>query len=344
MRFSSVRQLIAIIPWFTLVLVLSACAPTAEQKPTTGSEPTSTSKSSGPLRLGVVTWVGSGPFYLARQHGLFGELEVEISIIDDSAARRSALAQGSIDAMLATVDDFANAAAAGLPGIAIFKSDDSMGGDGLVAAPDIQSVADLAGRQVAFPQGMPSHFFLLHLLHDKGLDVGLIEKRYMDAGDAGAAFVAGQVDAAVTWEPWLSKATERQGGHVLATTREYPGLIADIVVANKDRLNVRREDFRALVRGWLAALDLWRSEPEGSNAAMAEALGLEQADFEAMLGGIRYADAEENRRYFGVGSSEPPPIQQVFESASEVWQMEGLVNEAPSFAQHVDPSLLAELN
>ncbi len=295
-----------------------------------------------PLTIGVVTWVGSGPFFLARDKGLFDGLQVDIQILDDAAGRRAALAQGSIQAMAATVDDFANAAAAGLPAIAILKTDDSFGGDGIIAAKDIKTVADLKGRSVAFPQGMPSHFLLLDALEKNGLKSGDLQVNYMEAGEAGAAFVAGKVDAAVTWEPWLSKAAEREGGHVLLTTKEMaPGLISDIVVANKRALQTRREDFKKFIRGWFAALDYMKEHPDESNKLMAKNLNLPLADWNAILGGIRLADYPENTKYFGVGGS-PSEFARVFTAAGKVWTTEGLVKTAVAPEEFVDTSLLAE--
>lgn len=301
------------------------------------------SNDSQPLTVGVVTWVGSGPFFLARDKGLFEDLKVDIQIIDDAVGRRAALAQGSIQAMAATVDDFANAAAAGLPAVAILKTDDSFGGDGIIAAEDIKTVADLKGRSVAFPQGMPSHFFLLDALEQNKLTTADLQVNYMEAGEAGAAFVAGKVDAAVTWEPWLSKAAERKGGHVLLTTKDTPpGLISDIVVANSAALQSRREDFKKFIRGWFAALDYMKEHPDESNTLMAKNLNLPLTDWNAILGGIRLADLPENTKYFGVDGS-ASEFARVFNAAGKVWKMEGLVKEPASPEKFVDTSLLAEV-
>src|ERR1022692_1391245 len=51
----------------------------------------------------------------------------------------------------------------------------------------------------------------------------------MEPDVAGAAFLAGRIDAAVTWEPWLSKARTRPGGKVLLTSADVPGIIVDVV-------------------------------------------------------------------------------------------------------------------
>jgi NitT/TauT family transport system substrate-binding protein len=308
---------------------MSACSRTREAKPPET------------FTIGVVTWVGSGPYYLARDKGLFDGLPVDIRIIDDAAGRRAALARGSIVAMAATVDDFANAAAAGLPGVAILKTDDSYGGDGIVASAEIKSPADLKGKSIAFPQGMPSHFFLLDTLKKSGLSTRDLSVHYMEAGEAGAAFVAGKVDAAVTWEPWLSKSTQRAGGHVLRTTRDAPGLISDIVVANREALQSRRADFLKFVRGWFAAVAYAGQHPVESDAIMAKSLNLSLPEWHATVSGMRLANREENLRFFGLEGSDNE-FQRVFTSASEIWKAEGLVAHPAAPEKCVDSGLVAQ--
>ncbi len=74
-----------------------------------------------------------------------------------------------------------------------------------------------------------SQFLLANALDEAGLSLDDVTLLDMSSGDAGAAFVAGQVDAAVTWQPWLANARETDFGHLLLDTTETPGLIVDTV-------------------------------------------------------------------------------------------------------------------
>ena len=62
-----------------------------------------------------------------------------------------------------------------------------------------------------------------------------IEPVNMAATDAGVAFAAKQVDAAVTWEPALSQGAKSEHGHLLLTSADKPGLITDVVAATTER-------------------------------------------------------------------------------------------------------------
>ena len=172
--------------------------------------------------ISLPTWSGYAPLYLAQEKGFFTEhgLDVELSVTQDLSTRKQAFAGKKVDALATALDVQVTVAAAGIPLKIVWAFDDSFGGDGILAKPEIQSIEELKGKQVAFLRGSTSHLLLLTALTSVGLTEKDITAVNMTAGDAGAAFVAGRVDAAVTWEPWLSKGSEVTG-HVLTSTRSF---------------------------------------------------------------------------------------------------------------------------
>ena len=169
----------------------------------------------GPLRIGLVTWLGYGPFYIAQEKGYFKENNVDVQLekIEGDVERRAAIASGNLDAIALTLDSMIVLRSNGIPLKTVMAIDASNGGDGLVAIQSINSVEDLKGHEIAFPSGLPSHFFLYSVLKEHGMKMSDIKPIVMDADQAGAAFASGKIDAAVTWEPWLSKAREVGRGH-----------------------------------------------------------------------------------------------------------------------------------
>ena len=112
--------------------------------------------------------------------------------------------------------------------------DQSVGGDGIVARKSIKSFQDLRGKKVSRSQkGLPSDFFLRALLQQHGMDTADIDYIDMETAQAGAAFLAGDLDAAVVWEPWLTRAKEQGNGHILASTHDYRNLIVDCLAFNR---------------------------------------------------------------------------------------------------------------
>ncbi|TGV72973.1 taurine ABC transporter substrate-binding protein, partial [Mesorhizobium sp. M2D.F.Ca.ET.145.01.1.1] len=61
----------------------------------------------GAIRLGMTTWVGYGPLFLARDLGYFKEagVDVDLKIIEESALYMAAVAGGDLDGAASTVDE-----------------------------------------------------------------------------------------------------------------------------------------------------------------------------------------------------------------------------------------------
>ncbi|HEX6112347.1 MAG TPA: ABC transporter substrate-binding protein [Geminicoccaceae bacterium] len=282
-----------------------------------------------PLRIGYLTWVGNGPFFVAREKGLFAEQGIEVELIDMAVheALYAGLFAGQVDAIGATVDDMLPNFDEADPYVCVMALDDDRGGSGILATNDIQSIADLEGKVVGRAERTVSQFFLNVLLRDAGLSEADIEPVEMSADDAGTAFLMQEIDAAVTWEPFLTRARQSEHGHVLADSSEMPGLIVDCLVAKTDVFNGRLADFKALARAWDAALAYVAAHPEKSNEIMAQSVGgwLEDpAAFAEALKGVRFYDSERNREYFGT-PEQPGQIYQTMQYAIDVWTELGLL-------------------
>ena len=180
--------------------------------------------------------------------------------------------------------------------VAVLALDDSLGGDGIVAHKDIRSIADLKGKMVGVDaSGTVSQFYLNVLLKEAGLSQDDIEIVTLAAEDAGNAFLMREVDAAVTWEPWL---TQGQGGRARPSPRRHsgpPGLMVDVPDVEPSVLEDRLPEFRALARAWDAAVDYVEAHPEEANGSWPRNVGgwLEDpAVFAETLKGVRFYDAE----------------------------------------------------
>ena len=280
------------------------------------------------LKLGHSTWVGYGPFFVAQKKGYFKEegLKVELVTIEDVKVRFAALAAGRIDVMATTVDTMPLFLRPdGSRYQYLFAVDDSRGSDGVVARKEIESVADLKGRRVAFAEGAVSQFYINALLQEAGLDQSDIEAVNMSARDAGKAFVSGQVDAAVTWEPWLTRGRQAPHGRLLTDSSQTPGLITGVIVAPVDVVKRRRTDLQALFRGWSRAVAFLKTNPEEARAIMAKGIGgwlKNPSVFGETQNGVAYYDAEMNKALFGT-VTDPGSLGKTIQQALDIWSSLG---------------------
>jgi len=299
------------------VLSIPACSRSSESPAPTSALPAAPS----PLyRIGLGPWVGFGPFYLAREKGFFKDagLNVDLIVLTGLAERNSALKSGRIDALAAPVDYFVLSAGNRLETTIAMAVDESTGGDGIVSRRNITKVEQLRGKRVAFQNGLPGEFFLRALLQKSHLTLDDLRVTDLQTADAGAAFIAGKVDAAVVWEPWLTKATEEGKGRVLASTKDSPNLIVDCLAFNKDVVSRSPGDVQKIVDVLLHAIDYWKQHQEESNRIMAPHFQLDAAKYAVVLSGARFSDLARNREYFGTEQA-PGPIFDVAKRASDIW-------------------------
>jgi len=293
------------------------------------------------LKIAFNTWVGFGPLYVAQEKGFFKQLgiEVRMTILEDTASKGSALKAKRLDGVGTTADSQVIAASQGIPGVICLALDQSNGADGIVAVQSIASVKDLKGKTVAVQPGFVSHFFLLYLLDEAGLSPKDVTVQPFETGDAGAAFVAKRVDAAVTWEPWLSKAKERPDGKVLITSKEKPGLIVDVLAMRDDIIKNRPEDVKKLIKGWYMGVDYYVKNPAEATAIIAKNFKLSPEETADMLSGVTFFDATGNIEYFGTAAA-PGQIHKVVGKANEVWQKAGEMKKPVDTKLLVDGSLV----
>jgi NitT/TauT family transport system substrate-binding protein len=291
-------------------------------------------RSSDDLVIGVDIWVGFAPLHLAQDLGYFEEegLEVSLVTLKGTSEMRAALASDRVQGVTTSLDTALRNRAIGTPAQVALGLDRSAGADGLVARAPVDTVLELQGRQVAVQPATPSEWLLLFLLHDAGVPLGTVERIEMDSADAGAAFVAGKVDAAVTWEPWLGQAAQAEGAALLASTVDHPYVILDVLLLHDDLLDDRPEDVLALRRAWFRAVEYIRTEPEASAELLAPYYGVEPPVFLEMVSGLEYLDQPANEALFGDPGASPAGA--VIDAANGIFLESGIL-ERPVLADEL---------
>ena len=315
-------------PFLALALLLAAPPPAAAET----------------LRLGYESWVAPGPFFIAQAKGWFEEEGVSVALvnIEDSRIRASALATGEVDAITANIDEaILNLGGEGKLRFA-FAIAESRGGDGLVALNEIETVAGLKGKRVAVQPGGSRQFYLNALLREAGLNETDLTILAMAPGEAGLAFERGEVDAAVTWQPWLDRTAGMAHGRVLTDSAGQPGLLVEMVVARAGVLEARRSEFQALYRAWLRAIEWAKANPSDSAKLIAEGVGRWLRNEEVvqdMRAGVAYYDEAMNREFFG-SAAEPGRLDATVASAIAIWSGFGKLQTVASPADLIDRTIV----
>jgi len=276
----------------------------------------------GTMRLGMTTWVGYGPMFLARDKGFFKEngLEVDLRIIEDASIYMAAVAAGELDGNASTLDEIMKYRSPDFCFKAVSALDDSHGGDGVLVRDDINSLKDLKGLQVGMNLGSVSQFWFNILLSREGMTESDLEITNMTADDAAAAFIAGQIPAAVTWEPHLTLVRTKKQGKVLIDSSQTPGLIVDVVDLTCDYIKNNPKDVEAFNKGLFKAVEFIKTNQDEAYAIMAKGVGgyLENpADFAEAAKGVRFYDKARNIEFFG--TPDKGEAKDLMEMGNQIW-------------------------
>jgi NitT/TauT family transport system substrate-binding protein len=296
------------------------------------------------VKVGLSDWPGWVAWYVADQQGYFKKYGAKVKLVwfgnyTDSVA---ALSSGQLDANAQTWSDTMAPLAKKVDLKAVLVNDNSAGNDALMVSPKIKSFADLKGRTVALEQYSISHFVLATALAKNGMSIGDVKVVNLSAGDAAAAFVAGRVDAAVVWNPWVDKIASSGKGRALFTSRDMPGLVPDLLVAQGKALRdpVKRRDLVGMIRAWFDTEAFLKAHPDEAVKVMAKVVGIKPAEYKVFLPGTRFFDSADNLAAFDPAKPQSlvgaGPV--IYKFLSENKLIPGPVN----YGAGVDPSLLAE--
>lgn len=258
-----------------------------------------------PYKVGYNNWVGFIGFFVAQEQGYFEEAGLDVQAVSFGAPGEGIvpLINANLDAHFTTADSVITRLDKAPDSMKIvYLVDTSNGADALVAADGIESVADLKGKKVAVTVGECNHLLLAKALESAGLTEDDIILANMDPDAAGAALKAGSVDAAVTWEPWISTIIST-GGEAIYSSANVPNLILDCVAVSEATLAEKGEATQAFIDALSRGQAFVAAHPSEASAMIADVIDWSAEDIEATLPTITLYGAAENEAQMTGGSA-----------------------------------------
>ena len=254
------------------------------------------------VTIAMSGWTGFAPLTLANEAGLFKKFGLDVSIKKiPQKDRHLAIASGDVQCAATTVETWVVWNANGVATTQIFQLDKSYGADGMVTRNSTAKIADLKGKTVAASApGTAPYFTLAWMLKKNGLSVKDVKVVTLEPQAAANAFVAnaGDLDAAMTYEPYLSTVRAKpDAGKIIATTLDYP-MIMDTFGCTPKFLQENPKAAKALADGYFAALDMIKSDPKKSFEIMGADVKQTGEAFEKSQAYLRWQDRAANQKFF----------------------------------------------
>jgi ABC-type nitrate/sulfonate/bicarbonate transport system substrate-binding protein/outer membrane protein OmpA-like peptidoglycan-associated protein len=324
------------------------------------------------VKFPINIWPGWAPIIVAnngmapnegsvffKKYGFY----LQLSIVDDPVKARDLFASGHSHVLWGTLDMIALFApelakdSRTVP-VVCQQIDWSDGGDGVVSRGDIKSINDLRmkggqRRKVVLAQNSPSHYLIMSLLIDAGIDPAEVDFRWAaDAPAAAKIFVQDKsFDAFVGWAPDIYTVSEQvPGTRLVVSTDSANHLVADVWAVRNDFFRDHPDIVANLMRGIFDGIDLVRKDIPAAAKLLSAAFNIPVEDCSAMIGkdgGIVEGDAHltnyrENANFF-LDPLNPSNFEVVWNRASTIYRSLGAITAPVPAAKVKASSLLARM-
>jgi len=288
-----------------------------------------------PYRVGFNNWVGFIAFFVAEERGDFRKAGLDVQAKSFAAPGEGLvpLLNGDLDAHLTTADAVILKSAQAPGKFRIVQLiDTSAGADAVLGSvPQVVSPTDLKGKRIAATVGECNEILLLKALESAGLTEKDVEIVNMDPDAAGTALKAGQVDAAVTWEPWISQLVGAKEANAIFTSKQAPNLIVDCVAISPKTDPATTKKFLTV----LATTTDWvLAHQQEASEIVAKKLELPAGDIAGMLTKVKIFDTAAAK------AAMSGPVQKSAEEIAVFFKTKGITSEKVNVAPLFDSSLL----
>ena len=269
----------------------------------------SSARAAEEVEIAIISFSPYAPWYIIQEKGLARGIDINVRIIEDITAKNAAVAGGSVQCMLNTLDSVVVARAAGVPLKVIAIPAMSYGLDEMVVDKSITSVGDFPGKSYGADYAFLNHMWMLLTLKDAGIAFDEVTHKIMLPQDSAAAFVSGGLDIDVNYKPFSSQSLQREGSHVLKTSltdRTWErGLISESIACNETWLAEKPDVAKELLRAWFEAVDWWKKNPAEGNDLIAKGLDWPVADVRETQYGAIMLSLDQNLGAYGIGDGKP---------------------------------------
>lgn len=296
----------------------------------------------GRISIGVDNWVGYFPLCSSEMRKRMRGAGYVLNCVDDKAdypKRFASLKTGQLQFAVATVDAYLlNGQASGFPGAIVAVIDESRGGDAIVAWKD--KIATLDGLKaartatIAFTPGSPSehllrsaavHFDVPQLQGGKG--AWRVETN--GSQEALKRLLDKKTDAAVLWEPDVTRALGTSGVVKLLSTADTKRLIVDVLIAGRQVLQQDPDMVRALLTIYFAVERYYRENPEALIKDITAETKLPVDQVKPMLAGVAWAGLSDNFLAWLGATPETGGVLDVIQSTLRVLLESGAIPADP---------------
>ncbi|CAH0536441.1 ABC transporter substrate-binding protein [Vibrio marisflavi] len=286
-------------------------------------------------------WPGYYPITIAQEMGFFKDegINVETHFSEDQLPQISEFYAQKYDALALPLGSIVSASGK-YPDAdvrVVYAIDDSVGGDAVVARAGINSIKELKGKSIGAALDGFGEVFVIEMLKTAGLTSDDVTIVNADANQVYERIKTKEIDAGHTWEPYISRAV-KEGGKVIFTSKQTPGLIVDVITFQGKIVDERPEDVKAFIRACDRAIEYWLSNPDKTKELLIKSLNITEDDI--FLDGIKLLTVKDNQHVFD--KNNPNSVYLNAEIYSQFYINNGTLSRKPDVNKLISQIILTE--
>ncbi len=290
------------------------------------------------LRLAIDLWPGYLPGVLADELGWLSPAGIQLKVFypGDTDKMLSDFVAGRYDVMGASLGDIFTISRGHLAVKVITITDESAGGDMVLARPGLKLRPD-GHYTIATNLGGFGELFLQEFIHQRQLDSARWSWVNADGAEVQQLLASGKLDIGHTWDPYASRAVAA-GAQKLFSSLDTPGLVADVLVATNATIQRRERLLKRFLKFWFEAVDWWLAHPEEARKLISRRVRIEPDRIS--LRGLQLLDLAHDRRLMIGTQGHGPGVAGVVQRYSDFFVEKGSAVRPLIASDLLEPGLL----
>lgn len=294
-------------------------------------------------------WVGFASSFVAHDLGYDKQLGITIDtkIEDERPNVMAAMERGDCDIDIRTIGEYQ-----GRPrddatsGTIIGTTDQSLGGDGVLVDGSIKTAADLKGKVVASELDIPGRLLLQLELKKVGMTLKDLQLKEINTADTVPVFSDSSIMAVATYQPFLAQAIDKVASrkpHILVSSKDYPNLITDVIIARTDDLKKNPGKYKAFLTALYRASQYSKTHHTEFVKLAAPHFNLTPEEFDAAINGaLQLNTLDLAQPFFGTAAAKGK-IYETFDTVMQLNLENGSADHRLTSDKAIDPTILSQI-
>lgn len=291
-----------------------------------------------PLTVGAAPWPNFEFLFLAKQLGYLPEEQYSLFELPSSTSVIQAFQTGKLDVAFLSLDQVLTLTALGIDLKIISVIDESVGGDALLAKPEIKSLQDLKWHSIGYENKAAGALLLDETFTLSGLNNQTIQLVEVKQSEAKDVYMQGNIDALIVREPEKQMLLEL-GARELLNSRLLQQRITHLIVVREDIFINKKPQITLLLKQYYQAYQYYLSNKKDALTTMAVRLQVYPYLLELSFKGALFVKPKDALMRL---SGAPSNIEQQADQLSKFMTEKNMLGKIPNNFQSIITTKILE--